>query len=150
MRRAACALAACVALAATNAAHDGPPYALLVDAPFAGSTLYFDPAEDDARPAVSLTAWPADGRLAPAAVAARAVEDAPYQLLAEVPFDRRGAWKLRLTAGPAAEALVVDVEVTPPGSLGPIDVVWFLAPFAAVAFLWLKALRQRRRAVPSP
>jgi hypothetical protein len=166
-------------LAAPAPAHDGPPYALIVDAAFAGRTLtlyadpdvgvgtfyfYFEPPESASALPIRIGARPADGRLPEAFTAAEpAREKAPYQIIAEVPFDRRGAWSLRLLAEAPADAgdgnppgasaaswtpreLRLDVDVTPPGSLGPVDILWFLSPFAAIAFLWIKAMRQRRRA----
>ena len=154
---------AALLLVPSAAAHDGPPYPLLEERAFAGGTLtlYADPDVgvgtfylylDDALADVPVTlgAWPADRRLPEATVVTERAEGASYQRMAEIAFDRRGPWMLRVGvpdrpgAQPDAE-IVLDVEVTPPGSLGPFDVVWFLSPFLVVAFLWTKAILQRRR-----
>jgi len=68
-------------------------------------------------------------------------------------FDARGLWKVRFTvesppgapqaAGETATELATEINVTPPG-LGQIDVLWFMAPFLLVAFLWAKAVLRRR------
>jgi hypothetical protein len=68
------------------------------------------------------------------------------QYRAEVPFDAQERWRVRVllqTARGSGEA-VTEVEVTPPG-LGPFDLVLYLFPFIAVAFLWFRAALRRRR-----
>lgn len=159
MRPGQFALAAAL-LAGTAAAHDGPPYPLVTDEVFAGGTLtlyadpdvgtgtfylYLDEALEDVD--ITLGAWPADGRLPETTSVSERVSRAPYQRFAEIEFDRRGPWKLRISAPDRAPAqdLMLDVEVTPPGSLGAFDVVWFLSPFAVFAFFWAKAILRRRR-----
>ena len=43
-----------------------------------------------------------------------------------------------------------EVEPTPDGTIGPISLLLYAAPFLAVGFLWLKAtLRKRPRQEPA-
>ncbi len=68
------------------------------------------------------------------------------QYKAEVPFDAQERWRVRVllqSARGSGEA-ATEVEVTPPG-LGPFDLVLYLIPFLAVAFLWLRAALRRRQ-----
>lgn len=167
MRRLLLAGIALLGLVPTSFAHDGPPYPVLVDEPFGellvsvwadpdvgiGTFYIYLPDEPPAEALCArLTGWsvPSDGHLErqPFEIE-RAEERAPYEGIAEVEFDRRGAWRVGFVLAPAADdpsgtptEIVLDIEVTPPGS-GPIDLVWFLVPFLLVAFLWGKAIHQR-------
>ena len=148
------------ALAAPAAAHDGPPFPVLVDEDWAGHVVsvwadpdvgvgtfyvYVEP-EPAAGVTLDVVVQPADARLEPARHAAvTADERQPYQLLAETEFDRRGDWvaTFEFRAGDEVHRRELDVEVTPPGA-GRIDLIWFLSPFLIVAFLWGKVLLVRR------
>jgi len=150
------------ALALPASAHDGPPFLLIDEADFAGRTLtvyadpdvgtgtfylYFAEGDDLAGLDLALAAAPADGRLDEATVAVERSQGTPYSMFAEFEFDRRGPWVLRIFSRGAGEPaeLVHPIDVTPPGSLGPIDVVWYLSPFATIAFFWIFGMRRRRR-----
>lgn len=95
---------------------------------------------------IQLGVVPADGRLEEAFFDAEpADEGEPFQMVCETEFDARGSWQVRFVLeGPRRSGEVsVDVEVTPPG-LGRIDLLWFLSPFLALAFLWVKVVLKRR------
>lgn len=165
MRRALLVLAAVAGLALPCAAHDGPPFPIIVDKPFGGRTLsvwadpdvgvgtfyIYLPEEEDGGAAllgeakVSVWVQPADGRLPEVEhVAEPAEARQPYQRIIEADFDRRGPWKVRfeIDAPDEPNAISREIEVTPPG--GKLALLWFLAPFLTVAFLWWKAVQQRR------
>jgi hypothetical protein len=156
------AVAASVALLARPArAHDGPPYPILVDEPLAGRVIsiwadpdvgvgtfyiYVDGENARERCRLDIGVTPADehqGEQVFAAVPAEPGE--PFQLFGEVDFDRVGEWEVRfvLEATDGKAELRLPVDVTPPG-LGRIDFIWYLSPFAAVAFLWVKVFLKRR------
>jgi len=137
-------VAALALLAGAAAAHDGPPYPILVDGSCAGRALtvwadpdvgvgtfylYFPEEEQGLDPdvRVSVTVQPQDGRLPEVSVPAEPADAGrPYQRIALAEFDARGWWKVRFVVeSPAgADAVELDVEVTPPG-LGRIDLLWF-------------------------
>jgi len=146
-------------------AHEGPPYPILVDKrlgpcvvsvwadPDVGTGTFFfilEPPQggrlpDDVR--VEVGVRPLSGRL-PEAVYAAAREDqgGRVQFKAEVPFDAQELWRVRvsLQSAQGGGEAATDVEVTPPG-YGRWDLLIYLLPFAAVGFLWLRALVRRRR-----
>jgi hypothetical protein len=69
------------------------------------------------------------------------------QYKADVPFDREELWRVRLTlqSSRGGGEIITDVEVTPPG-YGRWDMLLYLFPFLAIAYLWLRAvLRGRNR-----
>lgn len=148
---------------ARSEAHDGPPYPIIVDQPFGGRTLsvwadpdvgvatfyLYLPEEadgpfDDAR--VTASVQPSDGRLKEAEhVAERAESGRPYQRIVHADFDARGPWRIRFSIESATtpNEISSEIEVTPPG-IGRLDLLWFLTPFLLIAFLWGKAVLQRR------
>jgi hypothetical protein len=70
---------------------------------------------------------------------------AQVQYYAEIPFDAQEVWRIHLmleSSGGNGEASAT-VMVTPPG-FGRWDLLWFVSPFCAVAFLWIRAIRRRR------
>jgi len=75
------------------------------------------------------------------------------QYYVEVPFDAQELWRVHLLLDSSAGhgESTATVEVTPPG-FGRWDLLWYTSPFAAVAFLWFRALaRKRKREVhPTP
>jgi hypothetical protein len=146
-------------------AHEGPPFAILVDRPLGpyvvsvwsdpdiGTGTFFVVLEPKkgapfTKPAsVRVGVQPVTGRLA------EAVYDAEPERVrygarhsAKVPLDRGEMWQVRiLVAGPAGGGvLTTAVEATPPGGLGWIELVIYLLPFLAVGFLWGKAVLRRR------
>ena len=60
-----------------------------------------------------------------------------------------GASTLLLDSSAGHGESTATVEVTPPG-LGRWDLLWYASPFAAVAFLWFRALARRRTRAPAP
>jgi hypothetical protein len=64
----------------------------------------------------------------------------------EVPFDAQERWRVHvlLESSQGRGEAVATVEVTPPG-LGRWDLLWYASPFAAVGFLWIRALIRRRK-----
>lgn len=165
LRRALACAAALLGLAARAAAHDGPPYPILVDERVAGVTLsvwadpdvgegtfyyYVEGAEGGVSIAVEAQALDATGLVARGA-SAPAPPRAPYQLVGSVPFAHRGTWRarFRVTSPAGAGALEYDLAVTPPG-LGAVELTWYAVPFAAAAALWLRIFLARRSHARNP
>lgn len=163
-------LAAFALLPASARAHAGPPFPILVDRPVGpyvasvwtdpdiGTGIFFvvlEPAKGKTLPAdtrVRIGVRPVDGRL-PEAVYTAEPQPVSYgeRHYTEVQFDRGGKWRVRVEiAGPGAGGqLAAEVEPTPDGTIGPISLILYAAPFLAVGFLWLKAaLRKRPRPEP--
>lgn len=151
--------------AARAAAHDGPPYAILVDKglgpsvasvwadPDVGTGTFFiilEPAPGAALPAdikVEIAVRPLDGHAAEAVHAAeREAVTGRVQFKAEIPFDAEGPWHVRvlLQSSSGGGEVATDVEVTPPG-LGRWDLLIYLFPFLLVGALWLRAVTRRGR-----
>jgi hypothetical protein len=153
-------------VAAPVRAHEGPPFPILVDqraGPYVASVwtdpdigigtffVVLEPPEGRSLPEgtrVRIGVQPVTGRLA------EAMHDAAPQPVrsgerhyAEVPFDQGGKWRVRiLLDGPEGGGeLRAEVEPTPDGTLGPIDLLIYGLPFLAVGFLWLKAAMRSRR-----
>lgn len=143
------------------AAHQGPPFPILVDqkaGPYVAS-VWTDPDIGTGTFYVLLdgkTPAPAAARLAVQPVDAR-LPEAVYgtdpqptkegrRFFAEVPFDKGGRWRVRvMLEGPAGSGeLLSQVEPTPDGTLGPLELGLYLIPFLAVGFLWFKAVLRRR------
>ncbi|HEX8148249.1 MAG TPA: hypothetical protein VF591_13805 [Pyrinomonadaceae bacterium] len=146
------------------AAHEGPPYPILVDKalgpcvvsvwsdPDVGAGTFFFILEptpggrlpDDVR--IDVGVRPVSGRLPEAVYAAeREDQGGRVQFKALVPFDAEGLWRVRvgLRSPQGGGEATADVEVTPPG-YGRWDLLIYLLPFAAVGALWLRALIKRR------
>ena len=150
---------------ARASAHEGPPYAILVDKslgpasasvwadPDVGTGTFFvilEPPPGGSLPEdikVEIAVRPADGRLAEA-VHAASREDVRgrVQYKAEVPFDAEGPWRVRvmLQSPRGGGEISADVEVTPPG-LGRWDLLIYLFPFLLIGALWLRAVTRRGR-----
>lgn len=169
MRRAVLRLLAgllALSLPAPAAAHEGPPFPIVVDAPIGaylvsvwtdpdiGIGSFFvvidGPGSDGVRPpdAVHVAVQPLSGRLAEAVHAAepQAVRRGA-RFFAEVPFDRGELWRVRVTVdGPDGRGEVAaEVEPTPDGSIGPIGLVVYAVPFLLVAALWVRVTLVRRQ-----
>lgn len=163
----AAASAGALCAAPPAAAHDGPPYPILVEQP-AGAVLlsvwadpdvgtgtfhvYLEPPADGrALPRgceVEVLVQPVGGRLPERGWRAERfrVSDQRLHLVAEVEFDAVGEWTARFVVrcgGERAEAETV-VEVTPPGQGPVLDFVLYLFPFVAVAVLVVRALLRGR------
>jgi hypothetical protein len=146
-------------------AHEGPPFPILVDqyaGPYVASVwtdpdigigtffVVLEPPEGRSLPEgtrVRVGVQPVTGRLA------EAMHDAAPQPVrsgerhyAEVPFDQGGKWRVRilLDSPEGGGELRAEVEPTPDGTLGPVDLLIYGLPFLAVGFLWLKAVMRSR------
>lgn len=163
---AAAALLATTLPAPPALAHEGPPFPIIVDEPVGPwsvsvwtdpdigiGTFYvvLEPLDEDAEiPAgtrVSIGVRPVSGRLEEA-VSEATPEPVRYgeRHVAEVAFDRGEWWDVRiLVQAPGGSGeLTARVEATPDGTIGPIGMVFYMLPFLAVGFIWLKvALRKR-------
>lgn len=161
------AFALMLVCAARTAAHDGPPYAILVDKslgptvasvwadPDVGTGTFFvilEPAPGAALPEdirIDIAVRPLDGHAAEAVHAAeREAVRGRVQYMAEIPFDAEGPWHVRVllqSPGGGGE-VATDVEVTPPG-LGRWDLLIYLFPFLLIGALWLRAVTRRRASV---
>lgn len=151
-----------VFLAASAAAHDGPPYPIFTDRalgpytvdlwgdPDVGTGTFYmlvDGSPQDEGVFVRLEVRPATGRLPWAATDARR-EPARKGLrfVGETRFDAEERWLVKVfIAGPqGAGGTEVPVDVTPP-DLGRSGLWFFALPFLGVGALWAKALLTRRR-----
>jgi hypothetical protein len=146
-------------------AHAGPPFPILVDqrvGPYVASVwtdpdigtgivyVVLEPPEGrrlPARTSVRIGVQPISGRLAEVfydAEPQRAQAGARY--FTQVRFDQGGMWRLRvlLDGSEGSGDLAAEVEATPDGTLGPIELGLYAIPFLAVGFLWMKAVLRRR------
>src|SRR5262245_44703310 len=141
--------------ASTLRAHEGPPFALLVDQkagpynvsvwtdPDVGTGTFFVYVEPPSGASadgvnVSVSVEPTSGRLPEATyAAARKGGSRRVEFDAEVAFDAQEYWKVRVEVnGPEGGGeLSAEVEATPPG-WGRWDLIIYLFPFALVAGLW--------------
>lgn len=167
------AAAALGGLAPAAAAHQGPPFPILVDRPVGpyiasvwtdpdiGIGTFFvvlePPQEGRALPAgttVRIGVRPVSGRLPEKVYPAEAQKVSfGERYFAQVPFDRGGMWRVRVAiAGPRGGGeLGAEVEATPDGTIGPIAILVYSFPFLAVGFLWWKAtVRRRGPRAPAP
>jgi hypothetical protein len=149
------------------AAHQGPPFPILVDRPVGpyvvsvwtdpdiGTGTFFvvlDAPEGKRLPPrtrVRIGIRPVSGRLPEALYETEAQpvrQGARYFTAAR--FDQGGMWHIRcLIDGSAGGGeLAADVEATPDGTLGPLGSLIYLVPFLGVGGLWLKAVLYRRNA----
>ena len=153
-------------------AHEGPPYAVIVDKlvgpclvsvwadPDVGIGTFFvilEPPEGGTIPEdlkVEVEVQPASGRLPESHHAAvREGVSGRVQYKAEVPFDREELWRVRFTlqSSRGGGEIATDIEVTPPG-YGRWDLLLYLFPFLALGYLWLRAVlrgRNRKRSAAS-
>jgi hypothetical protein len=144
-------------------AHDGPPFPLLVDQkvgqlgvsvwtdPDVGTGSFFimlEPPPGGSVPSdlqVEVVVQPVSGRLKEASYPAiREDLRGQIQYKALVSFDAEEMWRVRvrLHSTQAGGELLGTVEATPSG-LGRWDLLIYLLPFVAVAFLWLVAIKRR-------
>ena len=164
-RRHLTALCLFLATALPAAAHNGPPFPIIVDRrggpcvislwthPDVGTGTFWvivNPPPGGAVPKdlrVEIGVQPVSGRL-PEKRYRAPIDNSSSQLqyYAEVPFDAQELWRIHLlldsSAGHGESS--ATVEVTPPG-LGRWDLLWYASPFAAIAFLWIRALVRRRK-----
>ncbi|HUD99962.1 MAG TPA: hypothetical protein VMR62_10340 [Bryobacteraceae bacterium] len=157
-----------LAMALPAAAHNGPPFPIIVDRhvgpylislwthPDVGIGTFWVMLEPPARVTrdlkIEIGVQPVSGRLPEKRYAARLDStSAQVQYYVEVPFDAQELWRVHVLLDSHAGhgESTATVEVTPPG-LGRWDLLWYASPFAAVAFLWIRALMRRRKRVPAP
>jgi len=147
-------------------AHEGPPFAILMDQPAAGYvvSVWADPDIGEAQffiivempdgkqpqepPSVTMWVQPVSGRLEP--VTWRA-EHKPLrnqmQFEANPHFDRGDQWKIgiRLTQSDGTSGeLTTEVESTPPG-YGRWDFAIYLFPFLLLGGFWVIVMVRRNR-----
>jgi hypothetical protein len=155
-----------LAMAHPAAAHNGPPFPIIVDRrvgpcvislwthPDVGIGAFWimvDPPAGGAIPKglrFEIGVQPVSGRLPEKRYAARPDNQrGQVQYYVEAPFDAQEVWRVHLLLDSAAGhgETAATVLVTPPG-LGRWDLLWYASPFAAVAFLWFRALLRRRNA----
>jgi hypothetical protein len=146
------------------ASHNGPPFPIIVDRrvgpcvisvwthPDVGIGTFWvmvNPATGSTIPKdlkIDIGVQPVTARLPEKRYGGRIEpQRGQLQYYYEIPFDAQERWRVHvilessLGRGEAQAA----VEVTPPG-LGRWDLLWYASPFAAVAFLWIRALVRKR------
>lgn len=145
-------------------AHNGPPFPIVMDRrigpciisvwahPDVGiGTLYVmvDPPPGGTVPKdlkVELGIQPVTRRLPEALYTARLEPlHGQVQYKTEVTFDAQELWRVRvlLESSQGRGETSATVEATPPG-LGRWDLLWYVSPFAAVGFLWFRAMARKR------
>ena len=145
-------------------AHDGPPFALLIDKkvdpcilsvwadPDIGTGTFFviltaqpgGTVPADVR--VTVSVQPVSGRLPEINyVATRQALRDQIEFKAETQFDVQEMWRVRvkLESAQGKGEIVTEVEPTPPGP-GRWGILLYLFPFLVVGALWIRALLYRR------
>jgi hypothetical protein len=159
-------LAVCFLLSSSlnAAAHEGPPFPIIVDKsvgpcivsvwtdPDVGESTFFvvvNPQPGSTIPPdlkVELGVQPTSGRL-PEVLRIAQREDLRDQVQFKVLMflDAQEMWRVRvvLTSSQGSGEAAAEVEATPPG-YGRWDLLIYLLPFVAVAVLWLRAVLRRR------
>jgi hypothetical protein len=147
------------------AAHDGPPFAIVVDQPVGpciisvwtdpdiGEGSFFvitQPPPNASIPndlTVQISVQPTSGRLQEATyTAVREDLSGQVQYKAMVKFDVQEMWRVRITlqSVQGTGEAVAFVEPTPEG-LGRWDLLIYLLPFLGIGFLWLRAFLKTRQ-----
>lgn len=158
-------LVAGLLLPAPVRAHEGPPFPIIVDErvgpyvvsvwtdPDIGIGTFFvvlEPPGDDPLPegtVVRIGVRPVSGRLPEVWYRA---EPQPVRYgerhYAEVEFDQGEVWRVRVEVmgREGGGEVAAEVEATPDGDIGPIGLLIYALPFAAIGALWLKAVIHRR------
>jgi hypothetical protein len=156
------ALALLLALPAS--AHNGPPFPIIENRKMAGCTIslwthpdigtgtFFvlvDPIPGGKIPdglKVEIGIQPESGRLAEVIYpAVRQDSRGQVEYFASAQFDRDEFYRVRLIlhSSQGTEEVLSRVEATPPG-YGRWDLLLYLLPFLAVAFLWFRGMARRR------
>jgi hypothetical protein len=159
-----------LAVAFPATAHNGPPFPIIVDRrvgpciislwthPDVGIGTFWIMVDHPPGGAIpkdlkfEIGVQPVSGRLREKRYAARPDNQrGQVQYYVEAPFDAQEVWRVHLLLDSAAghAETTATVEVTPPG-LGRWDLLWYASPFAAVAFLWFRALMRRRKRTADP
>lgn len=156
-----------LSFAACAEAHNGPPFPILENRPVGpcvisvwtnpdvGTGVFFvmvDPISGSTIPAdlkVEIGVQPVSARLPQRTYRARQENlRGQVEYKAEVPFDARELWRVRvkLASSQGDGEAVATVQVTPPG-LGRWDLLLYVLPFAGIGFLWFRAATTKRRSV---
>ena len=159
------AIAILLLLASLAGAHNGPPFAIVVDQkvgpcivsvwtdPDIGQGSFFvitEPPQNGSLPndlTVQLVVQPTSGRLPETTyVAQREDLRGQVQYKTMVNFDVQEQWRVRVLLHSAAgdAETVAFVEPTPDG-FGRWDLLLYLLPFLAIGFIWLRAFYSRAR-----
>ncbi len=96
---------------------------------------------------IKIGVQPVTGRLAEKFYEAERVKSrGQVQYNAQADFDRQELWHVRLViqSSQGSGEATADVEVTPPG-FGRWDLLLYLLPFLAVAFLWILGVSRAKR-----
>jgi hypothetical protein len=152
-------------LPSTARAHNGPPFPIIENRRMAGCVIslwthpdigtgtFFvlvDPIPGGKLPdglKVEIGVQPESGRLAEVLYpAVREDSRGQVEYKASAEFDRDEFYRVRLVlrSSRGTEEALSRVEATPPG-YGRWDLLLYLLPFLAVAFLWLRGMSHRRR-----
>jgi hypothetical protein len=152
-------------LASTAKAHNGPPFPIIENRRMAGCVIslwthpdigtgtffvLIDPVAGGKIPEdlkVEIGIQPESGRLAEVLYPAiREDSRGQVEYKASAEFDRDEFYRVRLVlrSSQATEEALSRVEATPAG-YGRWDLLLYLLPFLAVAFLWLRGMSQRHR-----
>lgn len=157
-------------LASRCAAHTGPPYAVLVDAPIPGGlvsvwadpdvgtgTFYVmiertgDTAGASFDPAVEIRVRPANARLPWATYRGERQALDRIQFLATPAFDREERWSVQVRIAPPGQVpheWSLEVEATPDG-IGPGFLVLYMVPFLLFGGLWGRRLLRKGPSRPA-
>jgi len=148
----------------TIAAHDGPPFLIVVDQkvgpcvisvwtdPDVGTGTFFvvvnapPGGEIPTDLKIQVAVQPTSGRLAEVTYPAeRQYLHGQVQYKVLVQFDAQELWRVRvhLQSGQNSGEAMATVEATPPG-YGRWDLLVYLLPFLAVGLLWFVAVMRRR------
>lgn len=146
-------------------AHNGPPFPIIENKkvgpcivalwthPDVGTGAFYvfvEPVPGGAIPddlKVKIGVRPVTGRLPEKFYDAERVKShGQVQYNAQADFDRQELWTVRLVlqSSQGAGEATADVEVTPPG-FGRWDLLLYLLPFLAVAFLWVLGVSRAKR-----
>jgi hypothetical protein len=146
-------------------AHNGPPFPIIENQkvgpwvvslwthPDVGTGTFFvlvDPLPGSTIPddlKIGIGVQPESGRLPEVVyVAARDDTRGQVEFKALADFDRDEFWRIRLVlqSSQGSGEMISRVEATPPG-FGRWDLLLYLLPFLAVAFLWFRGMTRTRR-----
>ena len=158
-----------LAVAIPAAAHNGPSFPIVSDRrvgpcvisvwthPDVGIGTFFvivDAPKGGSIPKdlkIDIAVQPVSGRLPEKRYGGR-LADQRGQLLYNyaIPFDAQELWRIRtiVESSQGGGEAVANVKVTPPGPQ-PWDLLWYASPFAAVGYLWIRALIRKRKPKPA-
>jgi hypothetical protein len=146
-------------------AHNGPPYPIIENQrvgpcivalwthPDVGTGAFYvfvEPTPGGAVPddlKIEIGVQPITGRLPEVLYPAERVKSrGQVQFNAQAEFDRQELWRVRLVmqSSQGSGEATAQVEVTPPG-FGRWDLLLYLLPFLAVAFLWFLGVSRAKR-----